>query len=66
MRRSQRFSLGSLLLHIDLIDLFYECEDSNIAGYADDATPYSCGENIQAVVLELKLLDSSNSLRTST
>ena len=29
--------LGSLLFNIDLIDLFYECEESNIASYAHDA-----------------------------
>ena len=34
--------LGPLLFNIDLIDLLYECEESNIASYADDATPYSC------------------------
>ena len=34
--------LGPLLFNIDLIDLFYECEESNIASYADDTTPYSC------------------------
>ena len=48
--------LGPLLFSIDLIDLFYECKDSNIASYADDTTPYSCGENIRAVILELKSL----------
>ena len=31
--------LGPLLFNIDLIDLFYECEESNIASYADDTTP---------------------------
>ena len=34
--------LGPLIFNIDLIDLFYECEESNIASYADDTTPYSC------------------------
>ena len=39
----QRSILGSLLFNIiDLIDLFYECEESNIASYADDITPCSC------------------------
>ena len=33
--------LGPLLFNIDLIDLFYECEESNIASYAYDTTPYS-------------------------
>ena len=30
--------LGPLLFSIDLIDLFYECEECNIASYADDIT----------------------------
>ena len=33
--------LGPLLFNIDIINLFYECEDSNVASYADDTTPYS-------------------------
>ena len=33
--------LGPLLFNIDLTDLFCECEESNIASYADDTTPYS-------------------------
>ena len=32
--------LGPLLFNIDLIDLFYECEETNIASYADDTTQY--------------------------
>ena len=32
-----------LLFNIDFIDLFYKCEESDIAGYADDTTPYCCG-----------------------
>ena len=37
--------LGPLLFNIDLIDLFYECEENNIASYADDTTPYSCARD---------------------
>ena len=33
--------LGPLLFNIDLVGLFYEREESNIASYADDTTPYS-------------------------
>ena len=33
-------SILGLLFNIDLIDLLYECEESNIANYADDTTPY--------------------------
>ena len=45
--------LGPLLFNIDLIDLFYECEESNIASYADDTTPYSCAKDTQTVICEL-------------
>ena len=48
--------LGPLLFNIDLTDLFYECEDSNIANYADSTTPYACGENIRVVISELQSL----------
>ena len=48
--------LGPLLFNIDLTDLFYECEDSNITNYADDTTPYACGEKIRFVILELQSL----------
>ena len=47
--------LGPLLFNIDLIDLFYECEESNIASYADDTTPYSCARDTQTVISELNL-----------
>ena len=45
-----------MLFNVDLIDLFYECEDSNIGNYADNTIPYACGENIRAVILELQSL----------
>ena len=48
--------LGPFLLNIDLIDLFYECEERNIASYADDTTPYSCARDTQTVISELKSL----------
>ena len=46
--------LGSILFNINMIDLFYECEDSNVASYDDDTTPYSCVTDIPTVVLELQ------------
>ena len=46
--------LGPLLLNINMIDLFNECEDNDIANYADDTTPYSCGTDITTVISELK------------
>ena len=47
-----------LLFNIDLFDLFYECEESNIASYADGTTPYSCARNTQIVISELKSISS--------
>ena len=54
----QGLILGPLLFNIDLIDLFYECEESNIASYADDTTPYSCARDTQTVISELKSISS--------
>ena len=51
--------LGSLLFNIDLIDLFYECEESNTACYADDTTPYPCVRNTQTVISELESISSN-------
>ena len=48
--------LGSLLFNIDLIELFYECEESNIASYAYGTTPYSCARDTQTVISKLKSL----------
>ena len=45
--------LGPLLFNINMNDLFYECEENDIANYADDTTPYSCGTDIPTVVSEL-------------
>ena len=53
---SQGSILGHLLFNIDLIHLFYQCEESNIASYADDSTPYSCATDIETVISELKSL----------
>ena len=38
--------------------MFYECEESNIASYADDTTPYSCARDTQTVISELKSISS--------
>ena len=48
--------LGPLLLNIDMIDLFYECEENDIANYARDTTCYSCGTDIPTVISELQSL----------
>ena len=46
--------LGPLLFNMDLIDLFFECDDSEIASYADDTTPYSCTDDIPSVITQLQ------------
>ena len=51
----QRSILGPLLFNINMIDLFYECDENNIANYADDITLYSCGTDIPTVISEFRL-----------
>ena len=46
--------LGPLLFNIDLIDLFLVFEGDNITSYADEATPYSCAQDISSVISELQ------------
>ena len=46
--------LGPLLFNIDLIDLFFEYDDSEIASYTDDTTPYSCVDDIPSVITQLQ------------
>ena len=50
--------LGPLLFKIDMIDLFYKCEENDIANYADDTTPYSCGTDIATVISELEAVST--------
>ena len=52
--------LGPLLFNIDLIDLLFECEESNIASYADDTTLYSCTRDTQTVISEQTLISLTN------
>ena len=37
-----------------MIHLFYECEENDIANYADDTTPYSSATDIFTVISELQ------------
>ena len=46
--------LGPLLFNVNIIDLFYECVENDIANYADNTTPYSCGSDILTVISQLK------------
>ena len=55
---SERSVLGPLLFNIDLIDLFYKCEKSNIASYADDTTPYFSASHTQTEISELKSISN--------
>ena len=50
--------LGPLLFNTDLIDLLYEYEESNIARYTDDTTPYSCASDTQIVISKLKVISN--------
>ena len=52
MRCSTRLNLGPLLFNINMIDLFYECEENDIANYADDTTLYLCATDIPTVISE--------------
>ena len=46
--------LGPLLFNINMIELFYECEENDTANYADNTNPYSCGNDIPTVIYELR------------
>ena len=37
-----------------MINLFHECEDSNVSSYADNTTLYSCATDILSVALEVQ------------
>ena len=51
---SQGSILGPLLFNIDFVDLFFKCDDSEIASCADDTTPYSCENDIPNVITQLQ------------
>ena len=37
-----------------MIDFFFECDDSEIASYADDTTLFSCTDSISRVITQLQ------------
>ena len=41
------------LLNIASIDLLFECDDSEIASYADDTATYSCADDIPSAITQL-------------
>ena len=45
--------LGPLLFNINSIDIFYECEDSDIGNYAYDTTPYTGAPDINTVIIKI-------------
>ena len=46
--------LGPLLFILNLIDLFFEFDDSEIGSYANDTTPYSCTDGIPSTIKQLQ------------
>ena len=46
--------LGPLSFNIYLLDLFMFCENSDIANYANDNSPFGCDKNIESVILQLE------------
>ena len=46
----QASMLGSLFFNINLMDIFYECEDSNIENYAYDTKPFTCALATDTVI----------------
>ena len=48
------------LFNIYLNDLFMVCENSNIANYTDDNSPYACERDTASVILQLE--NDTNSL----
>ena len=51
-----------MLFNIYLSDLFVLCKGSDITNYVDDNSPFSCNEDIGAVILQLE--NDSKSLLT--
>ena len=53
-RVPQGFTLGPLLYNILLCDLFFIMNETEFASYADNNTPYTSGQNIDAVIRTLE------------
>ena len=50
----QELILGPILFNICLIDLFFIIEDTDIASYANDNTPYFMADNVYGVIKSLE------------
>lgn len=50
--------MGPLLFNIYLIDIYHECEETNIASYTDNTTPHPCAVDTQTVILELNIISN--------
>ena len=46
--------LGPPFCNTNLMDMFYECKDSDIENYADDTTPYTGAPDIDSVISKLQ------------
>ena len=53
-RVPQGFTLGPLLYNILLCDLFFIMNETEFASYADNNTPYTSGQNIDAIIRTLE------------
>ena len=51
--------LGPILFNIYLCDLFFFLENIDVASYADDTTPYTCGSDFKEVI---KYLEESSKI----
>ena len=50
--------LGLFQFSVDIIDVILEYGESNIASYADDATPHSPAADTQILISELQIISS--------
>ena len=53
-----RFNFRCITFNINSIDIFYECEDSDIENHTDDTTPYTCTSDISTAISELQITAS--------
>ena len=49
-----RYYFGALFFLIFIADLFYLNYDLDFASYADDTTPYICGQDVKSIIKVLE------------